>query len=103
MALGTRIAAGAATLALSLTGLAVATAPANAAPANGATAQTHSVSPDTFRMGFYTGSGGTVAIAQQFALFQAESAGYWMSQCSPYRTTGGNGWYTVTILCQAWN
>lgn len=100
MALGTRVAAGAATLALALTGLVAATAPADAATAP--SAHGNVATPDTFRMEYFAGTGGTIAIAQQQAYLEAQMRGFWSNQCSTVQTTGQPGGYYVTILCEAW-
>lgn len=100
MALRTRVAAGAATLALSLTGLAVAAVPANAAAPRSAGA--HS-SPDTFRMEYFYGTGGTVALAEEQAYLEAQMAAFTPTQCGVVSLTGQSGGYYVTILCESWS
>lgn len=100
MALRTRIAAGAATLALSLAGLAVATVPASAAPQS---TGTHAVTPDIIRMQYYYGRGATAALAEQEAFMLAGFGGFSVNQCHLVSLTGQTGGYYATILCQSFN
>ncbi|PWI45889.1 hypothetical protein [Streptomyces sp. ICBB 8177] len=100
MALRTRVAAGVATLALSLTGLAAVAAPADAAVPRTAD-RAHAVTPDLFRMNYFYGTGPTIPLAQQTALLQAQMAGFTPFQCGTVQTTGQPGGYYVTILCES--
>ncbi|MEU6174455.1 hypothetical protein ABZ832_21350 [Streptantibioticus parmotrematis] len=101
MALRTRVAAGVATLALSLTGLAAVAAPADAATPQAAASHAHAVTPDVFRMDYFRGTGPTIPLATQTALLEAQMAGFRPYQCSTVQTTGQQGGYYVTILCES--